>query len=326
MNKYNIGNNILLQFIACAFLLAFLSIVVPLNYHETRWIINWENVPEDLRSNYAKFHCLTVAENGDLWAGNDNGVVHISGQTWETYSSRVLHHIRDIEVAPNGEVWVLTERNDVLRFDGQNWQHFSNIYAPYDIAITSDGTVWGVDHTGLFHFNNGEWEPDKLSIVGMDIKDTLWTIDVAPDDSLWLGGYSAGETKLFHIKNNEVIFSDAIDIVGGIKKIRVNSLGQLWIYSMGYKSTICTFGYYENGKIHDLHFPYRFWRNLAEFSYDFAPANQGITWIATHNGLCRFNGYYCINYLQGESVYSVAASPDGNIWLGLENQIVKLGR
>ncbi|MBI9052139.1 MAG: hypothetical protein JEZ00_22175 [Anaerolineaceae bacterium] len=316
----------LLLFVAIVLILSAISSVVPLLYLETRWQIDWENVPVDISTSNAKFRCMTVAENGDLWAGNDNGVVHISGQTWETYASRILHHIRDIEVAPDGQVWVITEKNDVLRFDGQSWERMPGTTVLNDIAITPDGTVWGATSNGLVEFDGKIWQPSTFDITDPDKNTNICAVASAPDGSLWAGGCSA-DFILFNIENDQVRKTDPTEGIGFITRISANALNQIWLYSMGVKSGINTAGYYENDQWH-LASPSHLNRPGIGIDsvYDLSADDQGIAWIAKPNGLCRYNGYVCINYLKGESIYSVATAPDGSIWLGLENEIVQLSQ
>ena len=326
MKKYNELKPILILFIICIVLLTTLSIFVPLSYHETRWSISWENVPEDIRSNYAKFRCMTTAENGDLWAGNDNGVVHISGQTWETFSSRTLHHIRDIEAAPNGEVWVLTERNNVLNYNGMTWNQIPVITTLQDITITTDGTIWGATPAGLVQFDGKEWQPVNLQQNSPDKSDSICALDASPDGSIWTGDCTT-DFILTHLDQDQIEFSKPIDGVGFITRIDANAVNRVWLYSMGNKSGVTALGYYDNEQWH-LYGPSRlkFAGIDITFVNDLSADSNGKAWIATPKGVCLFNGQFCAKYLKGESLYSVATAPDGSVWMGLENQIVKLWR
>jgi ligand-binding sensor domain-containing protein len=318
--------SILLQFVGFFFLLAILSIVVPLTYHETRWDISWDNVPEDIRSNYAKFRCLAVAENGDLWAGNDNGVVHINGQTWDTYSSRLLHHIRDIEVAPNGEVWVLTERNDVLRYSDKAWDQMPGVTALQDISITRDGTVWGAALNGLVQFDGTTWQSVNHSQNTTNRDDGICALDASSDGSMWLGDCSY-DFILTQIDDKQTKTSKPADGVGFITKINTYDSNRVWLYSIGAKAGVNAIGYYENEQWH-IYGPTRlkFAGIDIDFVTDLSADSNGKAWIATPKGVCLFNGQFCANYLKGESIYSVAVAPDGSVWVGSENQIVKLSR
>jgi hypothetical protein len=314
--------SILVQLIVCTLLLTVLAMVVPLVYHETRWDISWDNVPDDIRSNYAKFRCMTVAGNGDLWAGNDNGVVHISGQTWNTFSSRILHHIRDIEVAPNGEVWVLTDRSDVLRYDGQDWQQMPSITGIREIAITSTGEVLGIVSNGPVQYDGENWQPMSLPINQTQI----CAISSASDGTIWAADCSP-DFVLFHISNNQAVQSAPAKDAGYITKIDAAATTPIWTYSMGMKGGVNSVDYYQNEQWNivsasKLILP---WIGI-DFIYDLSADPNGNAWVATPTGVCRFNKHYCVYYLKGESIYSVATAPDGSVWLGLENQIVKLSR
>jgi hypothetical protein len=66
MRKITDLHKIIFEYLFFYLLLSLFAFTVPLLYHEIRWDIPWDNVPDDIRSNYAKFRCMTVAKNGDL--------------------------------------------------------------------------------------------------------------------------------------------------------------------------------------------------------------------------------------------------------------------
>jgi ligand-binding sensor domain-containing protein len=325
MKKNNIGRSILGQFIFCTFLLVFLAIIVPLPNHETRWTFNWENIPEENRRDFVPFKCMTIAENGDLWAGNANGVVHISGQTVETYSSSILHDIWDIEVDQNGNVWVTTWKSGVLRFDGNNWQQIPGNEL-HEITITTDNTIWGIDNKNLYFFDGKQWVQKKLTTN--KAAEELHICGITSDTSggLWAGGCPS-DIVLFHITKDKVEQSTLIYGISLIGKVETYNGNPVWLLNMGMKAGITYFGYFQDGKwiLIDNSQLYSPWINISYIT-DLSADPLGNAWITTLNGVCRFNGHFCINYLKGEPVYSVATAPDGSVWLGLENQIVRLSR
>jgi ligand-binding sensor domain-containing protein len=58
---------------------------------------------------------------------------------------------------------------------------------------------------------------------------------------------------------------------------------------------------------------------------------QGTWWFGTNKGLSRFDGKHWQTFsredgLFGNSVYAVAAAPNGDIWVGTKQGVVRIGR
>lgn len=74
---------------------------------------------------------IAVDQAGDIWlpiCGYNNEMLgRFDGQNWEVFSgldmglSEFTYFIRDLKVAPNGTLWVLTP-DEITRFDGTNWE------------------------------------------------------------------------------------------------------------------------------------------------------------------------------------------------------------
>lgn len=91
--------------------------------------------------------------DGDIvWCGTEFGLVRWNTRDMSYHIYRVPDglphaHIMDIAMAPNGEVWVTTEKGGIARFDDSSWEtHSANNGLPYNyglsVEIDDENSVW----------------------------------------------------------------------------------------------------------------------------------------------------------------------------------------
>ncbi len=155
----------------------------------------------------------------DYWFGTSGtGVVHYRVDTkvttiYDTHNSALLHDvINDIAIAPNGDVWVATNRG-ASKFSGGNWQNYTEIEGLIDknvnaIDISAAGVVWFGTNQGLSRYENGVWTSytkaeglphNQIKALAVDADGTLWLmtangIVVRYNGTAWekVGGLSNG--------------------------------------------------------------------------------------------------------------------------------------
>ncbi len=169
-----------------------------------------------LPERWDSFSDIAVDDAGRVWmvsGDGDDGVVVYDGSSWREYTTAdglPGHVLSDVDVAPDGTVWISTEAVDhgvpdpgedpnvaaagVASFDGETWTTYTTADGLASnegtIAIAPDGTVWVV-HSVPF----SPW--GAVSAVSRRDGDT-WTIfDVegsrrrgavgGSDGTLWLG-------------------------------------------------------------------------------------------------------------------------------------------
>jgi ligand-binding sensor domain-containing protein len=156
-------------------------------------------------------HSVAVAPDGSVWFGTDSGVSRLDNGHWTTwrsfglpplYGQPRLPYVGSIAVAPNGDVWAgLSQAWAVARFDGTAWTAFTETdgLGPgwvTDVAVGPAGTVYATTeslccemerHGGLSVYDGGGWHLYESFDA---VRDDLYSIAVAGDGSVWLGGCS----------------------------------------------------------------------------------------------------------------------------------------
>ncbi|HET7090935.1 MAG TPA: hypothetical protein VFL17_20075, partial [Anaerolineae bacterium] len=92
---------------------------------------------------------LRTGPDGSLWGIEDAArLAHFDGQTWQAFSDAPFRQINGFAIAPNGVVWVATERG-LLQFDGTVWlQDTSASNSITQITFAPDGSMWLGDWRG----------------------------------------------------------------------------------------------------------------------------------------------------------------------------------
>jgi hypothetical protein len=131
----------------------------------------------------------------DYWIGTQSqGVIHYRSDTktteiYNTGNSGLSHNvINDIAIAPNGEVWVATNKG-VNRFSGGNWQTYTEEDGLISdqvntVVISPTGIVWLGTNKGISRYD-GAWTSytkanglphNKVTGLAVEGADTLWVV------------------------------------------------------------------------------------------------------------------------------------------------------
>lgn len=155
---------------------------------------------------------LAVGPHDDVWVGwtkglgwsvEDAGLVHFEGGEWQTvvpYADRFF--VRDLEVTPDGDVWVSGSALEPLppavgdqsqlgwgppflaRFRDGAWTTYGKADGisggPGQLDVTSSGEVLFATSDGLFVFRDEAWHLLQKGWFG--------SLSVAPDGTVWLSG------------------------------------------------------------------------------------------------------------------------------------------
>ncbi|MEM9026319.1 MAG: hypothetical protein AAGB06_05235, partial [Verrucomicrobiota bacterium] len=150
------------------------------------------------------------------------------------------------ETDSSGQLWTLSENNQIRRFDGFDWHEYGlNLNTPerlFDLKIMPDGSPWVASETGIFHFSGQGFArlnlPPKMhgyaihgirvstqglisvfghsagtgSLLGY-LKDESWDLPALPDDF---------ESPTFYHPG------DGIEFLGSEKRLLIRKNGNAW--------------------------------------------------------------------------------------------------
>lgn len=100
---------------------------------------------------------VAFAGDGTIWAAAGFSLGQYDDGAW----SRVERLAHQVEIAPDGTVWVLgwhgsPDSNYIASFDGERWDERPNDEAG-ELAITADGEIWLVGESALFRRQENAW-------------------------------------------------------------------------------------------------------------------------------------------------------------------------
>jgi len=263
---------------------------------------------------------LVIAPDGDVWGNTEREVVHFDGGAWQHYIPENLGVIQTVAVTPDGQVWAGGTGNggssSVSRYDGEKWIEEAYFEPVRDIAITAGGDVWIAALQQLSRFDGETWTNYTRS-SGLPT-DCVNTVAAAPDSSIWAAScYS--DHQVIHFDGTA--WETYNPGWGYVSAIEAASDGRIWIGAVGEKGTGAGFSFYDGSS-------WTTWEETAGMLdnnvMDLAVDSSGNVWLATEEGVCRFDSDRCATYLPDEIVYSVTLVSDNEIWFGLDRRAVKL--
>jgi ligand-binding sensor domain-containing protein len=127
---------------------------------------NWETIhPDDLfDGGIEQVTGIAEAADGTLWFSTyGDGVYRLAGGDWERFNVRNTgeklpsDYASDVEIGPDGSVWLALPSNGAARYDGQSWltptvadglvsNEVKGVYA------APDGSIWFACQGGVTHY------------------------------------------------------------------------------------------------------------------------------------------------------------------------------
>ncbi|MDB4798711.1 ATP-binding protein [Verrucomicrobia bacterium] len=285
-------------------------------------------VREGLPSNVVT--SLLKSRDGTLWVGTDNGLVSYDGRNFKRVSpfyGFANHFAKVLFQAKNGDIWFSGGRSkiydgespiSVYRYDGERFfrlgkENGLDAAQIYDMAETSDGTLWFATLTGILQFNGKTFLKHQLANASntvtyvkdivVDADDVLWCatgLGVVRFDSKGFLQFSAadGLQKGDSVKATPQVFSIEPDLNGGVW------IGTEWggVYRTEGK-------HFENIPMPPAT-PFLFARGGIQRD------DSGSLWFGTHKGIFKVDGDQAHIALDVPEVIAFSTDSEANLWYG----------
>jgi hypothetical protein len=132
-----------------------------------------------------------------------------------------------------GNIWIGTENNGLVKFDGTNWVPFNmeNSALPdnavYSLAVDKKNILWVGTRGGLAKFNGNNWTIYTTANSKLP-GNVIYAIAVADDGAKWIGSarglarFDGRTWKIFTNRNSRILDN-------GISALSVDRFGNLWV-------------------------------------------------------------------------------------------------
>jgi hypothetical protein len=251
-----------------------------------------------------------------LWVETSAGVQTFDGDTW-TLVETPYRWVYDIEILPNGDVWMAHGYKGVSFWDGVAWQEFEpgSIPGYLDgqaevIGSSADGQVcFGMEPNGVSCFDGNAWtgiEFDESMII-----DSLHDVVVDGNGDIYVIGWD---------RENEIASLHRYDGTSWSSREIGSRSSSLAVYPDG----SVLLGDRDRGLFNIRHGQWS--DNWTEGSVydeinDVQVGPDGSVWIGTKSGAWRFNGQEWEQFLPdglliSDSVSEIAIGADNTIWFG----------
>ena len=221
---------LLIFFSTCSGLSVYGQIIVP-----TLETFNMANSP--MPDNTVR--CLLVDNLGDLWIGTDNGLAHLSNNTWEVFNEANSglddNYVRALAVDANNAIWIGTTMGGVQKFDGTTWVDFNtdNSDIPDNfirtISIDHFGNKWIGTVEGLVYFDDTSWRTWTMANSPI-LTNNISSIAIGQQNEKYIGTINGG---LIYIDNDTVITGIYYILNSGVPDnsaltVKMDQVGKPW--------------------------------------------------------------------------------------------------
>lgn len=315
------------------------------NLHQWGNISLFNGLPSD------KVYAITQTPNGIFWFGTENGLAKFDGRRVQTIPLEKVTQVLSLAVSKDGSLFIGTNNgafryvndafslisetngkrinaisaNEKILFGTQNGEILelnnseAQIIAKIDVPVTSiaaknEDVFFGTEGRGLFELKNGEANEIKTSIRPYFIQDLAFN----NDGSLWIGSQpkTTIDSGLFgYLPNTR--FAKFGEQLGTINAIYSGNENEIWV---GTKNKGV---YLFQGGNEISHFTFENTSGGLRSNQilDIFTDREGVIWIGTDKGICRFDAKGPFNYLFSENpesnfVRSLFQTNDSKIYAG----------
>lgn len=247
-----------------------------------------------------------------------------SGEPFRQVDGRISQFVRRIYQDQQGNLWLGTNGDGVIRYNGDTLEYFSLNQGFGGLAVRgivgdSKGNIWFGTERGVTLYNGTSFTnfTEKDGLVHNDV----WSIIVDTHDKIWIGTYGGacvfdGKTfNPFNIPESEIDSTRGVSSKEIIHCIMEDRQGNIWFGNNGgaYK--------YDGKSLTNINESDGLCNNAVNCILE---DNKGNTWFATHhNGVCRWDGKSFDHLstddgIEGSEAWDLYLDNLGNIWFPTE--------
>jgi len=184
------------------------------------------------------FYDIAEAPDGTMWfigwsAGmNGMEIYRYDLKTWTIYQPEDIPTFQgkkpqSVAAAPDGTIWVGTDQNEIVSFDGTIWASQTVDEGGYrglailSIVIRSNGELCAVSLEGMSCQNRGKWTHHRFDPSKEEVH--FWNAVLTPQDEIWV----SLSTDQLYFYDGDTWESLQIDNQGG--PVAASHDGSLWI-------------------------------------------------------------------------------------------------
>ncbi len=271
-----------------------------------------------------KIYSIWVASGSRVWCGTSDGVWILKDGVWE----RTKGLPKDTEVfsvSSTNSTPLAGTRGALYGYSDGSWKRFSVPVLPKDATVSSilvarNGDIWlGTDRGLVLHATKGSWER-PISVTGMPGEPNVWIWKLLEDDdgSIWVSTDGYG---VCHIKDGRIQehFTSSTGLSSpSVKDIFRDLEGGLWF------ATDAGLDRYDR-----YTWSYYISPDRTKSIVSGTSTHDGTAWVVAYReGVWKFDGKDwkpCPLNKAKLSFSAIAAAPDGNVWIGTEeNGIIEI--
>lgn len=311
-------------------------------------------------------HCGIADSNGVKWYGTPYGVGRFYQNSWQVFdtsnSNIVSNDVLAVTIDRDGNKWFGTDIG-ISKFDGVNWTNYNTFatfgfnYPVMSLAVDTANILWVVyDYAvGAAKFDGTTWTFYNPTATGITFPSLEKVVADPTDGSVWFfhstemikrdhnnvwSKYPHGQISDFDIDNSGTkwilnydtlykfddvtwtTYSTPINYSAPLMKIFADDFGNKWVGSDLYPMLI--------------KFDGNSWTEIDYYGiasnkvYEIEQDSAGIFWIATEQGLQKFDGAHWTTFntsnsaLLSNSVKCIEFDQQGNLWCAANKILYRL--
>ena len=166
---------------------------------------------------------VVVDEAGFVWATTFDGLVRFDGHSMRVYRRAEFpelpsNRLVELELGPDGLIWMLAESGELVRFDGTDFSAWSWPGPPPDLLAPALDSLWAAGAQGVIRIRGGE----PQLIPAPERTQTLAEVD----GTLWVSGRFYGAWRL---EGDELVEVPAAANIERARAMVQGTEGEVWL-------------------------------------------------------------------------------------------------